>query len=220
MKEHETDQSRRVAQHKLAREFVELIHGLEAAEEAERQHRSLFKKSLTVQDIQDALIENASVDAQDKQADLHPSLNKHAKPQDMHSNSNTRVTLPRSAVIGQPITKALHSSGLVASRSEAQRLIAGGGAYIGGTTSSDGGSSMGDTLSYQPLRDARWDFNSQYVIDDSIMILRVGKWKMKIINIVPDEEFLAAGLTCPGWPPEEQRSEMQPETAKKAALAQ
>ena len=39
MEQHETDQSKRVAQHKLAYEFVELVHGLTNAQEAEARIR-------------------------------------------------------------------------------------------------------------------------------------------------------------------------------------
>ena len=204
MEEHEKDQSKRVAQHKLASEFVELIHGLGAAQDTEKQHRELFKKDLTLEDIQ-RLQQSPPEPANGGDAlstDLHPRLNKHAKPQTLHANASTSLRLPRSAVMNQSFAAILHSAGLAASRSEAHRLIVAGGAYVGGT-SAEGGSSMGDTLNYQKLKDANWERNSKYIIDDSVLVLRSGKWKVKIVNIVPDEEFIAAGLTCPGWPPEE-----------------
>lgn len=204
MEEHAKDESKRVAQHKLASEFVELIHGLGAAQEAEKQHRELFKKDLTLEDIQrlqqtpwEPANEGGSAPT-----DVHPRLNKHAEPQTLHANASTSVKLPRSAVMNQSFAAILHSAGLAASRSEAHRLIVAGGAYVGGT-SAEGGSSMGDTLNYQKLKDANWERNSKYIIDDSVLVLRSGKWKMKIVKIIPDEEFLAAGLTCPGWPPVE-----------------
>ncbi|KAE9961526.1 hypothetical protein BLS_001862 [Venturia inaequalis] len=45
MKEHIQSPEKRLAQHKLAREFVELVHGAEDAETAEKQHRFLFAQS-------------------------------------------------------------------------------------------------------------------------------------------------------------------------------
>jgi tyrosyl-tRNA synthetase len=199
MKEHKQDESKRVAQHKLAREFVELIHGLGAAEEAEEQHRRLFDGTLTISDIQKSMEAVAPVtwspggDVQD----IHPRLNKHAKPQDLHSNASTQATLPRSLVIDQPLSRILYSAGLTASRSEGQRLINAGGVYIGAQSS--GKAEMDDAVNYIPAKETTKQFVSKYIIDDSLLILRTGKWRVKVIKIVPDQEFKDAGLSCPGW---------------------
>lgn len=49
----------------------------------------------------------------------------------------------------------------------------------------------------------------KYIIDGDLLILRVGKWKVKIVKIVSDEEFEKMGGTAPGWEErlEEQRVE-------------
>ena len=199
MREQRKDESKRIAQHKLAREFVELIHGSSAAEEAEKQHRNLFSKKLSVSEIQGGLKQKdfSSTSAGEHPADLHPSLNKHAKPQDMQANSSTQATLPRSLVKDQPLSRILHSAGLVASRSEGQRLVNGGGVYIGARSSGKG--EMEDNVSYITARDSSAGFVSKYIIDDNLLILRTGKWKVKVISIINDEEFQAEKLTCPGW---------------------
>ena len=199
MKKHQQDQSKRVAQHTLAREFVELIHGQGEAEKAEQQHRELFNKGLTISDIQKSVkpLIARSPSEGEPPADLHPRLNKHAKPQDMHSSSSTQATLPRSLVKNQPLSRILHSAGLVASRSEGQRLINAGGVYIG--AQSDGKGEMNDSVSYVPAKEASAGFVAKYIIDDNLLILRSGKWKVKIISIISDEEFQAERLTAPGW---------------------
>ena len=203
MNKHQQDQSNRVAQHTLAREFVELIHGQGEAEQAEQQHRELFSKGLTLSDIQKRMQPGpAGVSAEDNETptDIHPRLNKHAKPQDMHSNSSNQTTLPRSLIKDQPLSRILHSAGLVASRSEGQRLINAGGVYIGAQSSGKG--EMNDSVSYIPARDSSADFVAKYIIDDNLLILRTGKWKVKIVSILGDQEFKAERLTCPGWDPE------------------
>ena len=197
MKEHEQDQSKRVAQHKLAREFVELIHGLGAAEEAEQQHRGLFNKNLTVTDIQKSVKPAGYPREDDTSEDLHPRLNKHAKPQDMHSNSSNQTTLPRSLIQGQPLSRILHSAGLVSSRNEGQRLINAGGVYIGAQSSGKG--EMSDSVSYIPAKETAAEFVAKYIIDDNLLILRTGKWKVKIVSIISDEEFKKEGLTANNW---------------------
>jgi tyrosyl-tRNA synthetase len=200
MKEHEQDQSKRVAQHKLAREFVELVHGLGAAQQAEEEHRTLFKKGLSISDIQQSINQtapDAAIHGNETLADLHPRLNKHAKPQDMQSNSSTQTTLPRSLVKDQPLSRILYSAGLTASRGEGQRLINAGGVYIGAQSSGKG--EMSDSVSYIPAKDAAAEFVAKYIIDNNLLILRTGKWKMKVISIVSDEEFRTERLTCPGW---------------------
>ncbi len=202
MKEHQQNQSKRIAQHTLAREFVELIHGQEAAEKAEQQHRELFSKNVRISDFQKSVKPmpvEAAPEEGEPAADLHPRLNKHARPQDMHSSSSTQATLPRSLVENQPLSRILYSAGLVASRSEGQRLINAGGVYIG--AQSDGKGEMNSSVSYVPAKEASAEFVAKYIIDDNLLILRSGKWKVKIISIISDEDFKTERLTAPGWDP-------------------
>ncbi|RMZ77099.1 hypothetical protein DV737_g4556, partial [Chaetothyriales sp. CBS 132003] len=170
MDEHIKDASKRVAQHKLAREFVELIHGTQAADTAERQHRSVFNKSTTLGDIRASL-----------------------------------GTPTNSATIEQHLSRILYSAGLVESRSEGGRLITKGGAYIGSTA--DGKKEMGESLSYIPadMQKARWEVLKGWLIGgdeggdgEELLILRTGKWRVKIVRVIDDEEFTRRGFTAPG----------------------
>ena len=200
MQEHEKDQSKRVAQHKLAREFVELIYGLGPAQEAEEQHRHLHNKNLTIDDIRASVTETKTTEILHKTGLPkfgHPSLNKYAQPLHREDDASTNVKLPQSLVIGKPMSRLLWSAGLVTSRSEGQRLINAGGAYVGGAA--DGKTEMGDGLSFTPVKSSAWTEVQKYILDESLIILRSGKWRIKIINIIPDAEFIELGLTCPGW---------------------
>jgi tyrosyl-tRNA synthetase len=206
MQEQHKDESKRVAQHKLAREFVELVHGLPAAEEAEMQHRSAFKKDVSLKEIQDAT--NAAnrnkQDGQDQDypgvLPINPILNKYAPQTNAETAQSTHLTLPSSLVRGQPLAKILWSTGLVVSRSEGQRLINANGIHIGAKKGRN--QEMDDSLSYRRVGDANLppgNLIDQYIIDDDLLILRAGKWKHRFVKIVPDAEFENLGLTCPGW---------------------
>jgi tyrosyl-tRNA synthetase len=200
MQEHQKDESKRIAQHKLASEFVELIHGLPAAQLAEEQHRKLHSKNMSISDLRASVAEAKATDMHPKTGlpmFAHPSLNKHAQPLHREDDPSTSVKLPRSLVFEKPMSRILWSAGLVTSRTEGQRLINAGGAYVGGGT--DAKTEMGDNLTFTPVRTSEWKEVQKWILDDSLLILRSGKWRIKIVSIIPDEEYAALGLSCPGW---------------------
>ena len=200
MQEHEKDHSRRIAQHKLAREFTELIHGQGAAEDAEEQHRKLHNKHMSVDAMRASVAETMASEVHPRTGlpmFAHPSLNKHAQPLHREADQTTNIRLPRSLVFKKPMSRILWHAGLVTSRTEGQRLISAGGAYVGGA--SDAKQEMGDSLTFTPIRTAAWDEVKKYILDDNLLILRSGKWRIKIVSIIPDEEFVKLELSCPGW---------------------
>ena len=200
MEQHEQDPSKRVAQHKLAYDFVDLVHGLGNAQEAERQHGRIFGKQLSVKDLRAPVKkgEATEVGKAGYSTDINPSLNKYASQTNVENVGPKRMTLPASLVMDRPLSNVLWSAGLVTSRGEGQRLISNRGAHVG-ATSDISGREMGDGLSFSPIRTWQPSETSRFIIDGNLLILRVGKWKMKIIDIVSDEEFEASGLTAPGW---------------------
>ena len=58
---------------------------------------------------------------------------------------------------------------------------------------------MPDMLTYTPILNWNPKETEKYVIEGELLVLRVGKWKVKVIKIVSDEEFDAMGLDTPGW---------------------
>lgn len=195
IEEHEKDQSKRVAQHKLAQEFVELIYGVEAAEKAESEHRQLFNKNISISDLKASVADAAS--ANQRQEFIHPAVNKHAKPLRREDNDPIHAKLPVSLVHGKRLNTVLRDAGMVTSATEGQRLINAGGVYVGGK--SDAKSAMDDNVSYTPLKSGFWKEYQPFIVDDNLLVVRVGKWRVKIISIVPDGEYEELGLTCPGW---------------------
>jgi tyrosyl-tRNA synthetase len=199
VEEHERDQSKRVAQHRLAKEFVELVHGVDAAETAEAEHRQLFNKKLTIGDVAARMGIKAPAGSPDTTTSsfMHPSLNKHAQPLRREDDTTLHVKLPKSVVLGKPLNHVLWATGLVSSRTEGHKLINAGGVYIGSNADAKGG--MDDALSFTPARSTKWDDLRRYIIDENLLILRVGKWRLRIVNIVSDDEYEQSGLTCEPW---------------------
>ena len=188
MTDQEQEPSKRVAQRRLAREVVEMIYGTKEADEVETQHKTLFRPVSTPKPI--------PVD--DPRA---PSPNVSLNPNAPHISSQNapaaNIVLPHSLVHNQPIARVLFAAGMVASRSEGHRLAGNRGAYIGGLRGANPG--MTDGLSFTPITNWKPEETSKYIIDGSLMILRIGKWKVKVVKIIPDEQFDAQGLEAPGW---------------------
>lgn len=191
MSEHEQDPSKRVAQHVLAHEVVAMIHGPTEAAAAEKNHRLLFGEKLP---------EQSSAPDQSSappQGDMSNSLNPKAPQTNSTNMPSVNVILPASLVYHQPIARLLYSAGLVSSRSEGNRLAANQGAYIG--SRADGSGRMRDDLSFTPVKLFNPYQTKDFIVDGDLIILRVGKWKVKVVKIVSDEEFERRGLSAPGW---------------------
>ena len=189
LQQHEENPSARVAQHKLAREVVEIVHGKDLAEEAAKQHGLIF---------QSASSDKSTLKKQEVSSGEH--LDSTAKPNAHYSATNApspHLVLPKSLIYDQPISHVLVSAGLADSKSEAARLVTKGGAYIGSRPGKSG--MMGDSLEYTPAQNWFSSETEKYIIDGDLIILRVGKWRIKIIRIVSDEEFKRQGLTAPLW---------------------
>ncbi|EEH46962.2 tyrosine-tRNA ligase [Paracoccidioides brasiliensis Pb18] len=195
MVQHMEDPSKRVAQHKLASEFVELMRGPAEAAQAEKDHRSLFG-SLFGGQVSTAL----EMEARPKR-DINLSETSPFRVPSPH------VTLPRSLVVGQFFHKVLWSAGLASSKAEAMRLILQNGAAV--ASRSDSKAVMDDKLSYVPIKTWNKDETAKFIIDDSLLILRIGKWKVKIVKIVSDEDYEKLGLQAPGWREEEEEAEVK-----------
>ncbi|KKY13332.1 putative tyrosyl-trna mitochondrial precursor (tyrosine-trna ligase) [Diplodia seriata] len=216
VEEHKLDPSKRIAQHLLAREFLDLVHGSEVAERTAAQHQSLLGRPSQPTDAS-----NETSDA----FDLEDSRGKPLRASDPRYFANAasgnkfapKVTaenapflgtfLPRSLVYDCSFAKILYAAGLVASKSEGWRLVSNQGAYVAGKPSQV--AAMGDSLKWTPIKYHDSGIPEKFIFDENQLMLRIGKWKIKIITIIPDEEFAAKGLTCPGWNAEEGRPEKE-----------
>jgi len=102
---------RRIAQRVLAREVTTLVHGAAEAERAERAAAVLFTEAVTELDA-DALASGVA-------------------------DAPRAVVSPGELDAGLPIVDAFVRVGLAASKGEARRTLAGGGAYVNNTKVSD-----------------------------------------------------------------------------------
>ena len=184
MEEHNKDPPKRIAQHKLAREVLRLVHGETLAKAAELDHRKIFSKPSA-----------PNPQTNDDREQSKDDVKKAAIPRDDAPTHN--LVLPRSLIYNQPMDRVLYHAGLVTSRSEGHRLVSKKGAYLGARPGGSG--SLGDQVDFSPA--AHWDGGEtqKYIVGDDTLIIRVGKLKIRVIKIISDEEFEKKGLSAPGW---------------------
>ena len=191
LEEHEKDQSKRIAQSTLASEVVEMVHGLAESEKAQAQHGLLFRKPKGIPNPSSKELYTKDP------TDINYSTNKNVPQVNSTTPFPVSLVLPRSLIQNQPFARVLHAAGLVASRSEGNRLCTNGGAYVGSQPGMQGG--MRDGFEFVPIRPGKNEHTWDFVIDDHLLVLRVGKWKLKTVQIIEDEEFKERGLDAPGW---------------------
>ncbi|KAJ9661335.1 tyrosyl-tRNA synthetase [Coniosporium apollinis] len=204
MDEHHLAPERRSAQHVLAQEFVELVHGKDEARQASVQHRMLFGKAtgrVTQPSTEQELSNEILKPGDSKISGATNSIHAFEAPK-------PSVTLPRSLVVGQPTAKVLWSAGLVKSRSEGGRLIISGGAYIG--TRPDKVGLKANELVWTNATKTGGQLRKSFLIEDSLLVLRAGKWNLKVVKVVSDEDFEALELDAPGWQALKEQREPQP----------
>lgn len=200
--------SERVAQHALAYEFVHLIHGKQEADAVALQHRQLFRPRSSTAEPSPPPPSSAprtSHNQSPKDVFITPeSGNKYAPQTNFANMPGVQVALPESLVYDQPFNKILWSAGLVASKSEGHRAIVNNGARVGSRPGDSG--PMTDSLAFTPIRTWTADKTKSFILDGNILILKMGKWKFKVINIISDEEFREKGLSAPGWDPDSKKA--------------
>ncbi|CAG8027141.1 unnamed protein product [Penicillium olsonii] len=201
MEEQNKDPSKRVAQHALASEFVELVHGKQEADAVALQHRQLFRPRGSTA-APTPLPKTSTPPASHLRSitagfETPQSGNPYAPQTNFANMGDMKVTLPESLVFNQPFNKVLWSAGLVSSKGEGHRVIVNNGAKVGSRPGDSG--PMTDQLSFTPIRIWGAEKTKEFVLNGNLLMLKMGKWKFKSVNIVSDEEFRSQGLTAPGW---------------------
>jgi tyrosyl-tRNA synthetase len=219
VEEHTKSASLRIAQHALARDFVELVHGEEEARYAESQHRLLFAgKTMSTEEYAAAqaaatmprppAIEQQDFELPEDEIGVKRKLKPHLK-------------LPRAVIDYANIGKILLACGLAKSASEGHRLVSSQAIYVG--------SLSGGTDHASPIPDGPLDFTlvkawaksdmKKYMIANQLLIFRRGKHNIRIIEVLPDHEYCELGLTYPGIRkmPDE-REGLEPSTEEAIAI--
>jgi tyrosyl-tRNA synthetase len=221
MAHHAQDESKRVAQHLLAKEIVELAHGAADAKNAEAAHRGAFSygtNMFSLGVLRRTLAEISSKEprpgdvieeSSEEEQQLFNYKQEYAASSTSHSmegpltgppktESSDVVTLPLSLLQAGSFPRVLHAAGLVESKSEGRRLISRQGAYVVLPNSGSLEDPHGLKWARIPDNINNADPN-RYLIDWEALVLRSGKSNIQICRVVTEEQFEAKGLTCPGW---------------------
>lgn len=187
---HMENPSQRIAQHTLASEFVELVHGKDEAKSVQSQHELMFKKPIRLSGAADHSV-SAEIDPVGVNALKLPQVNVNNKPK-------AHLTLPRTLIETKSIGKILYACGLAESSSEGHRLASMQSVHIGGPPSGKKMSMSDASLTFAPIKLWKPEETKKYLIEDSMLILRRGKHNIRIIEVVEDEEYEKLGLKYPG----------------------
>ena len=165
MAAHAADPGKRLAQHLLASEVLELVHGRDTAEITRSQHQAMRNPSLASQD----------------------------------QSKGERTILPRSLVEGATFARIMWHAGITGTKSEAARLVKSGGVYVASASSSSGGAAGQEAeLKFAQIKDQKPE-DIESFSKDGLIVLRTGKWKVRVVEVVDDEVFESEGHEAPGW---------------------
>jgi tyrosyl-tRNA synthetase len=204
MQVHKRNPAQRVAHHLLAFELLSLVHGTEVAVREQSQHMMVFGKT----DAESrAIIEKY----QQEQAAAHqPVLDDAGEivpppmPAIVTPNNAPRMDLqlPRSVFFGENVSlaKICYAAGMTTSRADAHRLIKSEGIYVAAAPGDQKRALLPGNLDWTPAKLWFPEEIKRYIIDERVFILRRGKHHVRIVEIVPDEEYIKSGQKFPGMP--------------------
>lgn len=165
MQEHTADPGKRKAQHLLAGEVLELVHGPDEAAKTRLEHQSMRAPTLT------SLLKPVSSQG-DSAADDQPA------------QAAQRIQLARSLIHDVPFSRILFHAGLVSTKSEGARTIAKGGAYVAVPADPSKSSKHGgEGLHFVTITSER-PADARDLVMDGLLVLRLGKWKVRVIEVV------------------------------------
>ncbi|KAL1301968.1 hypothetical protein AAFC00_002423 [Neodothiora populina] len=174
MEQHLADPGKRVAQHLLAREVLDLVHGVGVGKATEAQH-CLLRKPTFESLVSSSVTMRGNAAAPDTVGTAEETT---STPQ----SGINKTRLPKSLVVDTPISHILCHAGLAPTKSAANRLIQSNGAYIGVRSENDNGSE----LVFRPIRGLTTEFVNEVVQETGMLVLRVGKWKVTVVQVVND----------------------------------
>jgi tyrosyl-tRNA synthetase len=191
MEKHREHPSQRKAQHKLASEFVELVHGKNEAKNARTQHDLIFKKP------QSPDLAIGATTSEDDPFGVGVDALKQAQV-NVNNKPKAHLKLPRTVIEHLSIAKILYACGLAESASDGHRLVQGDAVHIGGPPSGYKTAMNDGSLTFTIVQPWRVEETKKFLIEDRLLILRRGKHNVRIIELVDDEEYEKLGLSYPG----------------------
>jgi tyrosyl-tRNA synthetase len=189
VEEHNQAPHERKAQHVLASNFLELVHGREEARAAEAHHRLLYGKPTLSSVLETPSLLPSTPSAEEAEP-------KGPTPLTLNNAPSLNMTLPRS-VLAKSIGKIVYAAGLAESSSEGHRLVSKGGMYIGAAPAQK--KAMDDAeLKFTPIKNWIIADTSKFLIGDELLVLRKGKHNIRIVKLVDDDEWALGGKKYPG----------------------
>ncbi|KAJ8110290.1 hypothetical protein OPT61_g6831 [Boeremia exigua] len=207
------DASKRIAQHVLAKEIVELAHGAADAKKAETAHKEAFShgtNTFSLGALRNTLgTADPSAGLGAQKQNLSPfdfqlleykrayAASSTIQPTSTSSTSSQTkqesvITLPLSILQPGSFPRVLHAAGLASTKSEAHRLIAKKGAYV--VVPNSGSVESPTSLRWMPIESSSTVNPQHYLIDFEALVLRSGKSRIQVVKIVNDEQFEKLGL--------------------------
>ena len=185
MGQHEEEPPKRLAQHTLAKEVLKLVHGLDEANVAEREHKSLFGAKASTSKV-------------------CPDENLSSEPLALHSSALPEPIgyLSTSDILTTHFSGLLHRTGLFQSGKAATDLIKAGGCYIGtkatpASAESPSSPAPSNEMGFQFVRcnDHRMVLSEeQHFIKGNQLVFRLGKTKVRVIGIEPVRKKEGEGI--------------------------
>lgn len=195
MAEHTQNAGKRVPQHFLAAEVIELVHGPKEAERAKKKHADMRKptlrsiasverrgrpKKILTKVLETTAEAASSEDVQTKEPEVEPE-------EEEHGLTEQHIVLSSAKVLSQPFATVLMNAGLASSKSKATRMINAGGVYVARRVGEFEGSEELEFVSLKKLAEA--GVGVKELLIDERLVLRLGKWKVRVIEVMDEDVF-------------------------------
>jgi tyrosyl-tRNA synthetase len=194
--DHAADPGKRLAQHLLAAEVLELVHGKEVADRTRNEHRAMRAPTLAA--LQSGANKTGSLATPSEEpTDGGNKQTAASGDGDGDAAAVQRILLPKCLVLNKSPSEILYAASLAKSKSAAARLVSAGTLYAAMPQASEASSPEPPAdLMNTELRFAKQTVNVPSGLDSftqpgNLLVLRLGKWKIRIIEVVPDAEYEA-----------------------------
>ncbi|KAK3702919.1 tyrosyl-tRNA synthetase [Vermiconidia calcicola] len=180
MEKHGLDPGKRKAQHHLALEVLTLVHGEDVAKTTRSEHQMMRNPNLLTPSRRDDTL-RSSYGSQD-------AATPQPEPPTANGDRTKSIMVPQSEVLDRPLGSILYAAGLADSGSHGRRLVSSGAVYL--ASRSQGADRE---LTFVQIKDPMHKVEAQMLVDGRLLV-RIGKWKVRLIEVVGDEEYATIGI--------------------------
>lgn len=127
--------------------------------------------------------ETATRTQREHQSMRNPTMMTQTSSERSSGTDGSSIRLPTSEVMDQPLARVLHTARLAASRSEATRMVGSGAVYLASVR----GEGEADELQFTQFKDPKAVVTNQVIVGGKLLV-RIGKWKVKVIEVVDEDK--------------------------------